>query len=129
MNNQSTSDPTRKWILPFGLLAGPVLWGLQILVGYGLASLSCTLDNKLPVYFLIFLSALIVLAAAILTFQAWRTGASDSFSSEINQTRESSTFWTVAGFVLSVLFFVLILATGITAVFLSPCPIITMPLP
>ncbi len=129
MNTQTTSEPTRKWLLPFGFLAGPVLWGLQILVGYGLASLSCTLGNKLPVYLLIFLSALIVLAAAILTFQAWKTGASDSFSSEINQTRESKTFWAMAGFVLSGLFFVLILVTGIAAVFLSPCPIITMPLP
>ncbi len=129
MSTQSTSEPIRKWLLPFGFLAGPVLWGLQILVGYGLANLSCTLGNKLPVYLLIFLSALIVLVAAILTLQAWRSAASDSLSSEINQPRESRTFWTIAGFVLSTLFFVLIFVTGITAVFLSPCPIITMPLP
>jgi hypothetical protein len=129
MSTQSTLEQTRRWLFPFGFLAGPVLWGLQLLAGYGLASLSCAIGNKLPIYLLIAVSALIVLSAAILTLQAWRTMADDSFLSGTDQTRESRMFWTISSFVLSMLFFILILVTGITAVFLSPCPIITMPLP
>jgi hypothetical protein len=89
MPDKKTLNDKDKWRLPFGFLAGPVLWGLQILVGYGLVTVSCTTGNKLPVYLTIALSGLIVLG----------------------------------------LFFLLILATVITAFFLSPCPVITMPLP
>src|ERR1041385_7368463 len=129
MTDQKTSNTQNKWRLPFGFLAGPVLWGLQILVGYGLVTVSCTTGNKLPVYLTISLSGLIVLAAAVVTYQAWKSQADDSLLMTTNQAQESALFWTISGFVMSLLFFILILVTVITAFFLSPCPIITMPLP
>ena len=129
MPDQKPLNNNRRWQLPFGVLAGPILWGLQLLVGYGLASVSCAIGNKLPVYLMIALSALIVLAAAIVAYQAWRAEQGNSLLLATNQVQESRTFWTISGFVMSALFFILILVTGITALFLSPCPIITMPLP
>ena len=129
MPKQKTLNEENKWRLPFGFFAGPVLWGLQILVGYGLVTISCTTGNKSPVYLTIGLSGLIVLAAAVVTYQAWRSQADDSLLMTTNQAQESAMFWSTSGFVLSLLFFVLILVTVITAFFLSPCPIITMPLP
>ena len=129
MPNQKTQSSTNRWRLPFGFFAGPVLWGLQILVGYGLATVACTIGNKLSVYIAIILSALIVLAAAILAYQSWSSRAENSLLVETNQVHENTSFWAVSGFVVSTLFFLLIMVTAITAFFLSPCPIITMPLP
>ena len=129
MVKPNTLNDQNKWGLPFGFFAGPVLWGLQILVGYGLVTVSCTSGNKLPVYLTIALSGLIVLAAAVVSYQAWRSQADDSLLMTTNQAQESTMFWTISGFVMSLLFFILILVTVITAFFLSPCPIITMPLP
>ncbi len=129
MPSQKTLNHENKWRLPFGFFAGPILWGLQILVGYGLVTVSCTTGNKLPVYITIGLSGLIVLAAAIVTYQAWKSQADDSLLVTTNQAQESVMFWSISGFVLSLLFFILILVTVIAAFFLSPCPIITMPLP
>jgi hypothetical protein len=129
MTDPNIPTQQNKWRLPFGFLAGPILWGLQILVGYGLDTLACTTGNKLPVYLTIALSGLIVLMAAIITYQAWRSEADDSLLMTTNQAEESTRFWSVSGFVISLLFFILILVTAITALFLSPCPIITMPFP
>jgi hypothetical protein len=129
MPKQKILKDDNKWRLPFGFFAGPVLWGLQILVGYGLVTVSCTIGNKLPVYLTIGLSGLIALVSAVVTYQAWRVQADDSLLMMTNQPQESALFWSISGFILSFLFFTLILATVITAFFLSPCPIITMPLP
>ena len=129
MANQKTQTNTGKWRLPFGFFAGPILWGLQIIVGYGLVTVSCNIGNKWPVYLTVALSGLIVLAAAVVTYQAWKSRADDSLLIATNQAQESTMFWAVSGFVISTLFFLLILATVVAAFFLSPCPIITMPLP
>ena len=129
MPSKQTLNDKDKWRLPFGLLAGPVLWGLQTLVGYGLVTVSCTTGNKLPIYLTIGLSGLIVLAAAVMTYRAWNSNADDSLLMATSQAQESTAFWSISGFVMSTLFFLLILATVITALFLSPCPVITMPLP
>lgn len=129
MNHEKTESTRGRWQLPFGFFTGPILWGLEILVGYGLATVSCTGGNKLPVYLTVGISALIVLVASILAYQAWKTRAKDSMLVETDRAQETLLFWAVSGFMISTLFFLLILATAAMAIFLSPCPIITMPLP
>ncbi len=119
------------WRAPFGFWAGPILWGLQLLAGYGLATVSCTAGNKLPVLLMVGISGLVVLAAAFVAYRAWRAqpDKAQSILRETNQTDRTGTFIAASGFVVSLLFFLLILATFISDLFLSPCPIITMPLP
>ena len=129
MTRQNKQVGRNRWQTPFEFFAGPILWGLQILVGYGLATVACTNGNKLPVYLTIGISALIVLVAGVLAYQAWNSRAQDSILVATDQAQETPMFWAVSGFFMSTLFFLLILATAITAVFLSPCPLITMPLP
>ncbi len=121
----------RGWRIPFGFFAGPILWGLQILAGYGLTTVSCNVGSKLPVLILIGICVLIVLAAAIIAYGAWRVWPRKerSIFMETSQADNTSSFLAVSGFVISTLFFLLILATFVTDLFLSPCPIITMPLP
>ena len=129
MANEKTPGNRNRWQIPFGFFAGPVLWGLQILIGYGLVTLACTTGSKLTVYITVGMAGLIVLIAGILAYQAWRSRANDSILVETDQAQETPVFWAVSGFVVSTLFFLLILTTAVAAIFLSPCPIITMPLP
>jgi hypothetical protein len=83
------------------------------------------------VYILTGLSGLVVLAAAVVAYGAWHAwpGQEGSIFMETDQADRTSTFLAVSGFVVSLLFFLLILATFVSSLFLSPCPIITMPLP
>ena len=129
MTNQETQITRSKWRLPFGFFAGPVLWGLQIIIGYGLVTVSCSIGNKWPVYVTSGLSALIVLIAALVALGAWRSVADASIWMETNESQDATRFLIVSGFLVSLLFFLLILATFVAAFFLSPCPLITMPLP
>ena len=129
MSNQETQITGRRWRLPFGFFAGPVLWGLEILVGYGLATLACVSENKWPVYLMTGIAGLIVLIAAVIAYQAWNSRTDESIFVETDQAQETPIFWAVSGLVVSTLFFSLILTTFVAAFFLSPCPLITMPLP
>src|ERR1041385_929204 len=105
MTAQKTHSNPRRWQLPFGFFAGPILWGLQILVGYGLVSVACYSGNKLPVLLTIAVSGLIVLAGAVVTFQAWNSmrQADNSIWMDSNQAQESSAFWAISGFITSIL--------------------------
>ncbi len=105
------------------------MWGLQILVGYGLVTVACVSGNKLPVFLTVGISALIVLIAGILAYRAWASTDQGSMLMAVDQAQETPAFWAVSGFAISALFFLLILATFIAAIFLSPCPINTMPMP
>ncbi len=131
MTNADRPVEHRGWRFSFAFFAGPILWGFQILAGYGLVTVSCSIANKWPLYLLIGVSALIVLAAAIVAYGAWQgvPRSEPSMLVEANQARETSTFFAVAGIFVSSLFFIVILATLIADIFLSPCPIITLPLP
>ncbi len=129
MTNQETQITRSKWRLPFGFFAGPVLWAIQIIVGYGMVTVSCNIGNKLPVYLIVGISALIVLAAAFVAYGAWRSIVDASIWMETNESQDATRFLIVSGFLVSLLFFLLILATFVVAFFLSPCPPITMPLP
>jgi hypothetical protein len=129
MNHENTEVPRNSWRLPFGFYAGPVLWGLQILVGYGLATVACESGNSWLVYITVGIAALIVLIAGVLAYQGWSARSDKSLLLETDQAQDTQSFWALSGFAVSTLFFLLILTTAVAAIFLSPCPIITMPLP
>lgn len=131
MSSEPQQIEHRGWRFPFAFFAGPILWGLQLLAGYGLTTVSCTLASKLPDYILIGVSGVIALAAAIVAVGAWRgrPGQQHSIWMETNEALDTSTFLAVSGFVMNLLFFLLIVATFVADIFLSPCPVITMPLP
>jgi hypothetical protein len=129
MAKQRKQQNRNRWQLPFGLFAGPILWGLQIVIGYGLVTVSCSIGNKFPVYLILGIAALIVLVAGVIAYRAVTASTNKSILMEANQGHETQIFWSVSGVVISALFFLLILSTAITAIFLSPCAIITMVLP
>ncbi len=131
MRNETRSTEQHGWQIRFGFFAGPVLWGLQLLVGYGLAAVSCNLGDKRPEYILLGISVLIVLAAAIVVDGAWRRspGYPGSIFTGPVHSHDALTFLAVSSFIVSLLLFLLIVATLAVDILSSPCPIITMPLP
>jgi hypothetical protein len=129
MNHSQVKTARNRVGLPFGFFGGPVLWALQLIIGYGLVTVARNIGSKWPVLLEIAISGLIVLLASILAFSAWKSMTRDSLLREVDVQQESSNFWAVSGFVVSLLFFLAILTTFVAAFFLSPLPIITMPLP
>lgn len=122
--------PRHRFTLPFSFFAGPAMWALQILIGYALATQSCLAGNKLSMYLLSAAVVLIVLASAFLAYRNWRgyaQGRRSLADIEANVSRQE--FVAMGGALLSTMFLFPILLTSVSIIFLSPCPIITMPMP
>jgi hypothetical protein len=131
MTNREINRNRSRWHLPFEFFAGPLLWAVQLLVGYGLVSVSCNISSNWPVLLTVFLSAIIVLTAAYLAYRSWRTMSERGGPQLIDtdQDHQSWEFIAISGFFVSSLFFLLVLTTAVAAFFLSPCPVNTMPFP
>jgi hypothetical protein len=117
-----------KWALSLGILAAPILWGAQLIIGYGLVPVACNLGPKTPLYGLTAIVALLTAVAAMLAWRQWQR-ASRVRLIEFDTAESSRAFLGSLGVISSVLFFFLILATGVSIVFLNPCPLITMTVP
>jgi len=121
--------------LSFSFFAGPAAWALQLLIGYGLAAQACMAGTKLWIYLVNGAAVVIVLIAAVLAFRAWRSyvnsrdSESRSMILDIEGSVNRQEFVAISGALLSSVFFLLVLVTGLAMIFLSPCPIISMPLP
>lgn len=129
MTTSSTSP--RDWIerAPMSLLIGPVAWGVQLLVGYVLAPVMCS-AGRLPIYLLSIITGLIILGVGVATYQSWRAlAAGHPTITDVESPQARSEFLAVASVLMNSLFFLLVVATGVFAIFLNPCPIITQPLP
>jgi hypothetical protein len=101
----------RMW---FAFLAGPAAYGVQLLLGYALTPLACS-STKVPLHLLSAFAAGVVVAAAVLSFRAWRAGTARAGNGNV------AGFMFEAGFVLSLIFLLLILATALNMIMLAPC--------
>lgn len=127
---------TNSSMLWIQLLAGPLLWSVHFLLSYMLVETYCQAGWNFRLFGLnglsflvIVLTILAVLATALFglrSYRGWRSFHADR--SLRDQFRESSPwfrgpvdFFYFSGFLLSVLFGVVILLVGLPAVFLQPC--------
>ena len=118
------------------LLAGPVLWSVHFLVSYLLVEAACQAGWSFTLlgmsglsFWVIVLTALAVLGTilfALKSYRGWRDIHSDRRFRD--QFRESTgwfegpvDFMYFSGFLLSVLFAIVILLVGLPALFLQPC--------
>jgi hypothetical protein len=101
----------RMW---FGFLAGPAAYGMQLLLGYALTPLACS-STKAPLHLLSAAAVGVVVTAAVLSFRAWRARSART------GTTDAVGFMFQAGFVLSLIFLLLILATALNIIMLAPC--------
>jgi hypothetical protein len=117
----------------FGLLAGPIAWSIYFLVGYGLTEFVCKLGQlEFRIWGLAALSAIIMgltlvallvtLYAGFLAYRNWQRVKEDE-PEEVQPSppEENSRFLALVGLLLSGLFSLVILLTGIPTFFLSPC--------
>ena len=102
---------------------------MQIGIGYGLAPLACNMQTKWPVYMTVFVSAVVVLIASYLSYQSLKATVAEPDLIEVDQLNGTSEFITISSLLINLLFLGFILMTAITALFLSPCPLIAMPFP
>jgi hypothetical protein len=131
MSQMVTDWRGRDWLQALSFFGGPAIWALELLIGYGLASVSCTANNKLSVYILATLVILGVMAAGYVAYHAWSRQAQAGKPSldELDAKEGRKEFVVMSGFMISALFFLLVLITGVFSIFLSPCPAITLPFP
>lgn len=130
MNQAQSVQPSHRFTLPFSFFAGPAAWALQILIGYVLSTQACLAGNKAWIYVLSAAVALIVIASGFLAFRNWRSYAHGRQSLTDVEASISRREWVaLAGALLSTMFLLPILMTGIGIIFLNPCPVINMPMP
>ncbi len=128
---RSATSPADSRLLGFVFVCGPVVWGLQLLVGYLLVSLSCIYGNKIQIYALSAATFVLTLIALGLAVANWRRYVRNGHThvGDLDAPDDNRDFIITSGVLLSGIFLLLIAVTGIVAIFLSPCPIITMPIP
>jgi hypothetical protein len=129
-SNRDSERGSEAW-LPFVYLTGPIAWGLQILIGYGLVPVSCVINTKLPVYIVVAAAGLVTLVAFFVAVRHWRRLSTHGGVSivDLDEPVGTRAFVAISGAVICAIFFLAILVTGITELLQNPCPYITMPLP
>jgi hypothetical protein len=117
----------------FGLLAGPITWSVYFMAGYSLIEFTCKLGLlEFRILGLAALSAIVVgltliallvtLYAGFLAYRNWQQVQEDEPDrAQQSRPEENSRFMALAGMLLSGLFSLLILLTGIPTFFLPPC--------
>jgi len=114
--------------LALGVLGGPILWGIQMVVGYALVPLSCSSGSKVSLYILATVTAVLTVSTGILAWRQWQL-ATDNRWQEFDKPRLPQSFLGSLGVITSLLFLLIIVMTGLANLFLSPCPVITMMAP
>ena len=129
--NPPVSHPRSQTGLSFGFFAGAAVWFAQLMINYAFIPQACASGSKLWIYITTGAAVLVSAAAGVWAYQNWtkfRQGDS-SMLAETEAHEGYAPFVSLAGLLLSTVFFLLVLYTGISTVFLPACPIITMPMP
>lgn len=117
----------------FGLLAGPTIWAVYFLAVYGLVEAGCwagLLGARLPglnaltitVLVLTLVALLITFYAGLQAYRNWQTmRAGGADYEERGRANERRRFMAFAGALLSALFSLTILITGIPVLVLTTC--------
>jgi hypothetical protein len=107
-------------LLWLGVLGGPLVWVLDFQVAYWLVYRACHTNTMFPLYAETVLALLLAVAPIVLAWRmlqrfpdADRTGG---------QPDDRARFMALTGIGLSVLFFIVVLASAVPRVVLTPCP-------
>jgi hypothetical protein len=106
-----------QWI---GVVGAPVVWLLFLQINYALVPAACVSENKTFLGVVTAIALLGTFGAVLAAWRAWnRAGA--TAQTEDGGVTGRSRFLALSGLGLSVLFFLVVLASAIPIIFLGPC--------
>ncbi len=118
MKRTEIQTQQNRFFLFLGFFAGPVVWALQLFIGYALVPVACRSGSKLALYLVSGVAAVIILFAELLSLL------------KVKANMRSQDFLMISGMLLSSLFFLLAVYTGVGQIFFnSACPVNTIPFP
>lgn len=112
---QDQAKPSRLPALWLGILAGPVAWACDEVIGYTITAHECSTGSMRGLHSLTVASFCLCIVG-LLSAKAGRPEASVE-----NPRSERQRVMAIAGLILSMAFAIAILATGIPKWMLSPC--------
>lgn len=121
-----SATPNRRR-LAFMYFSGGVAWAAQLLLGYVLVGVACSVQSPLLFVVVSAVAGLVAIAASGLSFSAWRRHEVDTH--DINQSPTLHRFLVSSSLVLNLGFVLIILVTVVLGFIARPCPYINMPLP
>ena len=116
----NTTAPANALSLWAGILAGPFAWFLQMQVSYALVPWACATGHLVVLHLTTLGGMLIAAAGALIAWREWRRVGSE-WPKGAGGPQMRSRFMAVLGLLISILFFLVILAQGIPSFILNPC--------
>jgi hypothetical protein len=113
---QDQANPSRLPALWVGILAGPVAWACDEVIGYTITAHECSIGSMRWLHYLTVMSVFSCIVGFLFAKGTRRIEASVN-----NPRTERQRVMAIAGMILSISFAVAILATGIPRWMLSPC--------
>ena len=116
-NEQAPANALALWT---GILAGPVAWLLQFQIKYALVPWACASGHVFVLHLVTFGGLAIAAAGGFVAWREWQRSGRE-WPKTTGGPQMRSRFMAVLGLLISVLFFIVILAQGIPIFVLNPC--------
>jgi hypothetical protein len=116
-NSAQTSSPPLLWV---GLFAGPTAFFLYLQVNYMLVPWACSTGHHFVLHLVMAAALLIATAGGISAWLCWQK-AGRKWPDGSGGVLPRNRFLAVLGFLLSMFFFLIIIAQGIPNFILDPC--------
>lgn len=122
-----------QWIrnlrLPLSVIAGPFIWMAQLFISYLLEPMVCQSGSPAVLLIVGLVAGLATLGMGLVGWRGWRQYTGGDNLTDLERDEGLGEFFGSAGFIVSLLFLLLIAATALYGTLLAPCPFITMPFP
>src|SRR4051794_20059194 len=115
MNGQETQSRTEHFLLWLALLAGPVLWLLELQANYWLVSWACSISNRTPLFISSAIFFALVASSLVLSIRCYRRHPAKQENFELQR------FMSSLGILLNILFAFIIVAQGMPILIIDPC--------
>jgi hypothetical protein len=110
---------SRSFWLWLGLFGAPILWLIHLEANYAMVPFACVRQSSM---LLLFSTALILILAAATAMVNWRSLRHAKTLEGHHSASGRVRFMATLGLLNTILFSLIILAQGIAAIMLSPCP-------
>jgi hypothetical protein len=115
MNAQQNQSRTEHFLLWVALMAGPVLWLLQLHANYWLVSWACSNSNRIPLFIGSATFLALVVLSLVLSIRCYRRQPTG------NEGLELQKFMSSLGILLNILFAFIIITQGVPILIIDPC--------